>query len=150
MAGIWNYGGLGSSAMQRALGSKPGIATPVTIPTQQSPVELLDRLKNGGVTEWQKMSYAEKMRLISQYGNGSEEEFIKQFKILTGKDLNVRSGATIQERLDPNQAMAAAGLKPLTGGSPRFAYGIPVKSRKRKPRARKTRNRTRKHRGHWK
>ena len=59
MASTWNYGGI-RNAMQRALGGLPTIATPVTRPTQQSPVELLNRLKNGGVTEWKKMSYAEK------------------------------------------------------------------------------------------
>ena len=87
------------------------------------------------------------MRLISQYGNGSEVEFMKQFKILTGKDLDLRPEATEKERLSTEQAMEAAGLKfkPLTGGSPRFSFGTPVKSRKRKSRARK--HRTRKYRG---
>jgi hypothetical protein len=134
--------------MQRALDSLSALVPPVPKPTLQSPVELLNRLKNGGVTEWRKMSFAEKMRLISEYGNGSEAEFMKQFKILTGKDLDLRTEATAQERLDPRQAMEAAGLnvKPLTGGSPRLAYGILVKSRKRKTRVRKNRDRNRKSR----
>ena len=60
------------------------------------------------------MTYLEKMVLVNEYGYGSEAEFMKKFKQLTGKDLDLRTEAKIQERLDPKQARMAAGL---TGGS---------------------------------
>lgn len=75
------------------------------------------------------MTYLEKMALVNEYGYGSEAEFMKKFKQLTGKELDLRSNANLAERLDSKQIRNATGL---TGGSAFSFTSIFSTSRKHK------------------
>jgi len=130
------FGTVGFGNMQNVLGRVNPVTT--VAPVAQSPADLLTRLNAGGITEWRKMTQVDKMRLIWEYGKGSEDEFMKQFKILTGKELALRSEATAAERLDPKQAWNAAGL---TGGSALHGPSMESILFGRRPRTQKARPR---------
>lgn len=131
------------SNMRQVLGPVLPVTTPaITKPAIQSPAMLLARLKAGGVTEWDKMTYLEKMNLVNEYGYGSEVEFMKKFKQVTGRDLDLRSYAKPEERLGSGQLRKAAGL---VGGSAR--YGPPIDSVRYRGQVSRTRKARRKARG---
>jgi hypothetical protein len=131
--------GTPSGNMQNVLGRVNPVTT--VAPVAQSPADLLTRLNAGGITEWRKMTQVDKMRLIWEYGKGSEDEFMKQFKRLTGKELDLRSEAIAAERLDSRQIQQAVGFPKLKGGSAlhgpsmeSILFGIRPRTQKARPR----------------